>query len=144
MGAPMIIQSAAPKDGKYTTKDVSALIQKAKKEMSKKGLINGDLPGPAQTLESEATKALNDNDMSKAYFAAAQLVATVEAIAINRAFIQAKIARLQSQIKATKPDEAANKQMQEVLGDVMDKYGNGDFQAANRRLNQLASIVAKQ
>jgi hypothetical protein len=144
VGAPMIIQSAAPKDGKYTSKDVSALIQKAKKDMNKKGLLNGDLPGPAQTLESEATKALNDNDMSKAYFAAAQLVATVEAITVNRAFIQAKAARLQAQAKATKPDEATNKQFADILGDVMQKYNDGDFGAANRRLNQLAGILAKQ
>ena len=46
--------------------------------------------GPGAGLESEASKALNENDMSKAYFAAAQLVATVDAIPVNRAFIQAE------------------------------------------------------
>jgi hypothetical protein len=143
VGAPMIIQSAAPKDGKYTNKDVSALISKAKKEMSKKNLINSDLPGPAQTLEGEAGKALNENDMSKAYFAAAQLVATIEAIAINRQFIQAKTARLSAQAKAVKLDEATNKQLADILGDVMQKYNDGDFGAANRRLNQLAGLLAK-
>jgi hypothetical protein len=144
VGAPMIIQSAAPKDGKYTNKDVSALIQKAKSGMSKKGLINTDLPGPAQSLESEAGKALNENDMSKAYFAAAQLVATVDAITINRQFIQAKTARLSAQAKTMKLDEATNKQLADILGDVMQKYNDGDFGAANRRLNQLASMLAKQ
>jgi hypothetical protein len=143
VGQPMIIQSAAPKDGKYTNKDVSALIQKAKKEMGKKSLINSDLPGPAQSLEGEAGKALNDNDMSKAYFAAAQLVATVEAITVNRQFIQAKTARLSAQAKGMKLDEGTNKQLADILGDVMQKYNDGDFGAANRRLNQLAGILAK-
>jgi hypothetical protein len=144
VGAQTIIQAAPVKDGKYTKKDVSALIQKAKKEMTKKGLINSDLPGPAQTLEAEAGKALNDNDTSKAYFAAAQLVGTVEAIAINRQFIQAKTARLSAQAKGTKLDEATNKQLADILGDVMQKYNDGDFGAANRRLNQLASTLAKK
>jgi DNA repair exonuclease SbcCD ATPase subunit len=144
VGAPMIIQSAAPKDGKYTTKDVSALIQKANALMTKKSLINSDLPGPAQTLESEAAKALDDNDMSKAYFAAAQLVATIEAITVNRQFIQAKTARLSAQAKGMKLDEATNKQVADGLGDVMQKYNDGDFGAANRRLNQLAAILAKK
>lgn len=144
VGAPMIIQSAAPKDGKYTTKDVGALIQKAKALMTKKNLIPSDLPGPAQTLESEAAKALDDNDMSKAYFAAAQLVATIEAITVNRQFIQAKTARLSAQAKGMKLDEATNKQIADGLGDVMQKYNDGDFGAANRRLNQLAGILAKK
>jgi hypothetical protein len=140
----MIIQSAAPKDGKYTTKDVGALIQKAKALMTKKNLIPSDLPGPAQTLESEAAKALDDNDMSKAYFAAAQLVATIEAITVNRQFIQAKTARLSAQAKGMKLDDATNKQIADGLGDVMQKYNDGDFGAANRRLNQLAGILAKK
>jgi hypothetical protein len=144
VGAPTIIQTAAPKDGKYGKSDVAALIQKAKREMGKKHLINSDLPGPAQSLESEAGKALNDNDMSKAYFAAAQLVATVEAIAINRQFIQAKTARLSAQAKGMKLDEGTNKQIADGLGDVMQKYNDGDFSAANKRLNALASILAKQ
>ena len=142
-GAPMIIQAAAPKDGKYTKRDVSALIQKAKTAMSKKGLLNGDLPGPSQTLESEASRALDDNDMSKAYFAAAQLVATVDAISINRQFIQAKTARLSAQAKAAKPDEATNKQLADILRDVMQRYNDGDFGAANKRLNDLARLLAK-
>jgi len=137
--APVIIQQAAPKGGNYTNKDVSALIQKAKNAMNKKGVINSDLPGPAQGLESEAGKAMNENDMSKAYFAAAQLVATVDAIQINRAFIQAKTARLSAAIKATKVDEQTNKELATILGDVMNSYNNGDFGAANRRLNNLAS-----
>jgi hypothetical protein len=142
-GAPLIIQQAAPKSGNYTKSDVSALISKAKAAMGKKGIINADLPGPAQTLESEAGKAINENDMSKAYFAAAQLVATVDAIQVNRAFIQAKIARLQAQVKGAKLDEATNKDLSDTLGDVMNSYNNGDFVAANRRLNTLAAKLNK-
>ena len=137
--APVIIQQTAPKGGNYTNRDVSAMIQKAKTAMGKKGLITSDLPGPSQGLEGEASKAMNENDMSKAYFAAAQLVATVDAIQINRAFIQAKTARLSAQVKATKLDEATNKELASILGDVMNSYNNGDFGAANRRLNALAS-----
>jgi hypothetical protein len=144
VGAPMIIQGGTPKDGKYNKSDVAGLISKAKREMNKKNLINSDLPGPAQSLESEAGKALNENDMSKAYFAAAQLLATVEGIAVNRQFIQAKTARLSAQAKGMKLDEAANKQVADGLGDVMQRYNDGDFGAANRRLNQIASILAKQ
>lgn len=143
VGTPTIIQAPPTKDGKYTARDVTALIQKAKRAMSKKGLINSDLPGPAQSLEAEAAKALDASDMSKAYFAAAQLFDTVDQIKIDRHFIQAKTARLSAQAKGMKLDEATNKQLASTLGDVMQKYNDGDFGAANRRLNQLASMLAK-
>jgi len=138
-GTPVIIQQAAPKSGKYTNTDVTALIQKAKAAMGKKGLINSDLPGPAQGLEGEASSSMNEGDMSKAYFAAAQLVATVDAIQVNRAFIQAKMARISAQVKASKQDEATQKELAEILGDVMQKYNDGDFAAANKRLNNLVA-----
>jgi len=138
---PVIIQAPTPKDGNYTKKDVSDLVARAKAAMQHKGLLVGDLPGPAQQLESEAGKAINDNDMSKAYFAAAQLSSTVDSIQVNRAFIQAKIARLQEQIKSSKQDAAATQQLSSVLSDVIQKFGDGDFGAANRRLNQLAAML---
>jgi hypothetical protein len=137
---PMIIQ-APTKGGNYTKKDVSDLVAHAKATMAKKGLLVGDLPGPAQQLESEASKAVNDNDMSKAYFAAAQLSSTVDSIQINRSFIQAKIARLQDQIKSSKQDPSTTQQLSSVLSDVIQKFGDGDFASANKRLNQLAGML---
>lgn len=140
-GAPVIIQQSAPKGGNYTKKDVSDMIGRAKTAMAKKGITTADLAGPAQSLEAEAGRALNDNDMSKAYFAAAQLVASVDATSINRAFIQAKHARLSALVKTSKVDEATNQQLAGILGDVMQKYNDGDFPAANKRLNQLAALL---
>ena len=136
----VIIQQPA-KNGNYAKKDVSDLIARAKAGMAKKGLLVTDLPGPAQGLEAEAGKALNENDMSKAYFAAAQLASTVDSIQINRPFIQAKMARVQSQIRTSKPDEATNQQLSGILSEVIQKFGDGDFSSANRRLNQLVAML---
>ena len=84
---------------------------------------------------------MSDGDWGKAYFAAAQLVAMVDTVKIDRGFIQAKTARLSNQVKASKPDEATNQQLTSVLSDVMQKYNDGNFAAANVRLNQLASLL---
>ena len=140
MTAPMIIQAPA-KGGNYGKKDVADVIGRAHAAMAKKGILTGDLPGPAQSLEAESAKAMNENDFSKAYFAAMQLAGQVEAIQINRAFIQAKTARLQAQIKASTPDAATSAQLDGILRDVMVKYNDGDFSAANKRLNQLAAAL---
>lgn len=140
--APMIIQQAPPKaDGKYGKADVQPLLARARATMQKKGVLVGDLPGPAQNLEGESTRAMADGDWGKAYFAASQLVATVDAVKIDRAFIQAKTARLSTQVKASKVDDATNQQLVGVLSDVMQKYNDGNFAAANQRLNALAALL---
>ncbi|HMG22932.1 MAG TPA: hypothetical protein VK607_16470 [Kofleriaceae bacterium] len=137
---PMIIQTAKT-DGKYGKSDVQPLLARARAAMSKKGVLVADLPGPAQGLEGESTRAMADGDWGKAYFAAAQLVAMVDAVKVDRAFIQAKTGRLSGQVKASKPDEATNQQLTGVLSDVMQKYNDGNFAAANLRLNQLAALL---
>jgi hypothetical protein len=139
---PMIIQQAAPRaDGKYGKADVQPLLARARATMQKKGILLADLPGPSQGLEGESTRAMADGDWGKAYFAASQLVATAEAVKIDRAFIQAKTARLSNQVKATKVDDTTNQQLVGVLSDVMQKYNDGNFASANQRLNQLATLL---
>ena len=142
VAAPVVIQQAPPKaDGKYGKADVQPLLARARAAMSKKGILLGDLPGPAQGLEAESTKAMAEGDWGKAYFAANQLVATVDNIKIDRVFIQAKTTRLSTQVKAGKVDDAMNQQLSSTLADVMQKYNDGNFAAANQRLNQLAGMM---
>lgn len=133
--APVVITKP---DGKYTKKDVTDLVARARAAMNRKGLLAADL-GSNANLEQEASKALNDNDVTTAYFAATHLIAAVDGVQINRAFIQAKYNRLSSQVKSAKLDD--NKQLADILGDVMQKYNDGNFVAANARLNQLAGMM---
>src|SRR4030095_11160373 len=98
--------------------------------------------GPAAGLEAESTKAMADNDWGKAYLAAAQLAATVDAIKIDRGFITAKYGRLNSKVSANKAlDEATRQQLTDGMKEVLQKYGDGDFSSANRKLNALYSVV---
>jgi hypothetical protein len=137
--APVIIQQAPAKGGNYSKKEVSDLIARARSAMAKKGVLNADLPGPAQTLEDTAAHALADNNNDKAYFAASQLVGMVDTITVNRAFIQAKMTRVQAQLKSSKQDDATTQQLSGILKEVIQNFGDGDFNAANKRLNQLVS-----
>ena len=136
----MIIQQvAAPKGGNYTRKDVEPLIGRAKAAMSKKGIITGDL-GAMAALEVDATKAMSDSDWGKAYVAATQLVAYVDQLKIDRAFVSAKHGRLHNRVKSGKLDETTSAALTEGMREVLQKYGDGDFAAANRKLNQLWAL----
>jgi len=140
-GQPMIIQQVAPpKGGTYSRKEVDALVGKAKREMAKKGLMASDL-GAQSNLESEVTKALGESDWTRGFILASQLVQTIDAISVNRAFIGAKVQRLQNRVKSASVDEATQAQLTEGLKDVLQKYGDQDFAAANKKINQLWAAV---
>jgi len=139
-GTPMIIQQIAPpKGGNYTRKDIEQILSKAHTAMNRKGIIVGDL-GAAASLESDATKAINDSDWGKAYVAAAQLAQVVDQIKVDRAFVIAKHGRLHARVKSGKLDEATSQALTEGMKEVLQKYGDGDFAAANKKLNQLWAL----
>jgi hypothetical protein len=137
-GQTIIQQVAPPKGGNYSRKEVDGLMAKAKGAMAKKGLVASDL-GPQASLEGEVTKAMNDEDWGRAGVLANQYAATVDAIQVNRLFIQGKIARLNARIKAGKGDDDA--QLGAAMNEISKYYGDGDFANANRRINQLSANI---
>ncbi|MCW5802396.1 MAG: hypothetical protein KIT31_08415 [Deltaproteobacteria bacterium] len=140
-GSVIVQQVAAPRGENYTRKDIEPLLNRARATIAKKGLLPNDL-GPAANLEGESTKAMADNNWGKAYLAAAQLAATVDAVKIDRNFISAKYTRLNNRVTAGgKLDESTTSQLTEGMKEVLQKYGDGDFAAANRRLNQLWALM---
>ena len=132
------ITTPPPAGHSVTKKDVDDRLKHARDVMYKRGILNGDLPGPAQGLEGEASQAASANDMSKAFALANQLALQVDNIKIDSGFIRAKIARLQAQLKASKVDDATQTQLADTLTGVMNDFGNGKFDLANQRLNSLA------
>ncbi len=140
---PTIIQqvTAPPKDGTYGRKDVEAQIARAHAAMAKKGLVNGDLPGPAQALEGDANKAQSASEWSRAYGYATQLIAFVDAIKLDRPFVMAKYNRLNARVTSVRQDDATTAQLNEGMKDVLQKFGDGDFAGANRKLNALSVLV---
>lgn len=138
---PIIVQQLpAPRGQSYTRKEIEPLLSRARTAMARKGLLALDL-GPAAGLEAEATRAMSDADWGKAYLAATQLAATVEAVKIDRAFITAKYGRLNARASSGKLDDATSAALTEGMRDVLQRYGDGDFAAANKRLNQLWALA---
>ncbi len=136
-GPAVVVQAAAPKGANYTRGEVEPLLSKARANMSKKGLMPSDLPGQAQGLESEATKAMADADWGRAYLAAAQLSGNVDAIKVDRDFVRNKMLRLNARVSSAKLSESANAAMSAGLQEVSDKYTSGDFAGANRKINLM-------
>ncbi len=136
-GTTTIIQQVDPKGAKYSKKDVEPVLKKAREAMSKKGILQSDLPSQAAGLEREATKAMADGDYGPARFAAQQLLATVESQKVDRSFISAKINRLSAAMKGRTLDDAKQKEVDDLFRDATAKYGDGEYAAANKKLNAI-------
>jgi hypothetical protein len=142
LGAPQtIVKTVDIKGSKYTKKDVEPLLGKARRAMSKKGVLSSDLPAQAQGLEREATKAMAEGDYGRARFAADQLVRTVRGIRIDKAFIAAKIGRLNGAIKGKSLSGAKQKSVDSLFREATALYGDAKFSRANRRLNSIYSEI---
>ena len=125
----------------YRKKDVDPLLSRARRHMSKKGILKSDLPAPAQGLEKEATKAMKKGDYASAHFAARQLMATVDSTRIDRAFIQAKIGRLSARMKGGKLSDKTQKKVDKLFKEATKYYGDGKYTKSNKRLNQIYSAI---
>lgn len=141
--ASTVVVQAPPRGGQYTRKEIDPLLARARANMGKRGLLPADLPAHAQGLEREATRALGDNDYGKAYLAASQLVATIDAVKIDRAFVKSKIDRLQRLVGSRRGEisRELNDRLGSGIAAVMKDWGDGDFAQANSKLNQLYSAL---
>lgn len=135
--APLIIKQAS---GTYTRQDIEPVLARAKSSMSRKGLIRSDL-GASAAFETDATKEMAAGNWAKAYVAAAQLAAEVERIKIDRDFIIGKHGRLNQRVKTAKLAPAMSKQLTDGMTEVVQTYGDGNFAAANKKLNQLYALA---
>lgn len=122
---------------KYSKRDVEPVLQKARRKMAEHGILASDLPPPAQALEREATQAMAEGDYGRAKFAADQLYATIGSLRIDRAFIAAKIGRLNGSMKGKTPTS----EVQDLFREATADYGDGRFAAANTRLNKIYGLI---
>jgi hypothetical protein len=134
-GTTTIVQTIDAKGSKYTKNDVAPLLARARAEMNDKGILKGDLPEPVRDLENEATAAMAKGDYGQAHFAAQQLLGNVKAIKIDKAFIAAKIGRLNAAVKG----KALTPAIEQLFREATENVADGKFKDANRRLNKIFS-----
>ena len=138
-----IIQTAPAKGTRYSKRDVEPALKKARRTMSRRGILRSDLPAAVQNLESEATSAMASGDYAQARFAATQLASTVASIKINKSFIQAKIARLNSRMQGQKLDDKKRQTVDDLFRKATSQYGDGKFDRANKQLNRIYTQLGK-
>ena len=139
-----VIQTQPAKGTRFSRRDVDPLLKRARRSMSRRGVLRSDLPAAAQGLESEATKAMAGADYGRARFAATQLITSVEAIKVDKTFIQAKIARLNNRIKKLQLDKSTRQNVDDLFRKATANYGDGKFGKANKQLNRIYTLISSR
>lgn len=140
--SPTIVQAPAAAPGsRYSRRDVEQFLTAARRKMSDKGLLDSDLPAPAKNLEREATSAMSSGDYGRARFAADQLVVTIDSMKVDRAFIVAKINRLNGAMKTARLSTDTHKEVDDLFRDATSDYGDGKFTPANGKLNRIFGML---
>jgi hypothetical protein len=137
--APVAIE--LPKGLKYSSRDVEPIYKKALRIMQDKGVLAADLPPGQAKLVDEVRELMKKADYVRAKYDADALLAAVEDMKIDRAFIFAKMARLNAAIKGRKFDGEKRKDVESLFRDATVDYGDGKFPSANTKINKLFALM---
>ena len=132
--------------GEPATKVSVAKQQKTiRSKMDTKGILGEDLPATVRDLDANAGSAVSSKDYASAAEAFSQLSQAVDSIAINHAFVQAKMARINRQFEEKKVgnsiDDSKQKKIQTLLAEASDSFSDGRYDRANKKINQIYGIL---
>jgi serine/threonine protein kinase len=135
-------QSAPPEPPKVDPlADVRTKRRAVDTKAKQKGLLGADLPRPASSAIDDADAAIAAGDASKAAAAIAEAERAIEAVVIDHAFINAKLARLNRQLEQSKGREEEFRALYTQLKTLVTARKYAD---ANTLLNDMAARLAKK
>ena len=139
-------RSSSNAGGEPATKVSVVKQQKSiKSKMEAKGILSEDLPATVRDLDANAGSAVSSKDYASAAEAFSQLGQAVDSIAINHAFVQAKMARINRQFEDKKVgnsiDDSKQKKIQTLLAEASDSFSDGRYDRANKKINQIYGIM---
>ncbi len=138
VGAAVTVPSEPGRKG--SRKVAERLHKQARAAMRRRGLLPGDLPPEAASLERRYYEFAAAGRWAQAEDAARDFGAAVEAVAIDEAFIQDKMSRLnalRAKKKLTKAQEASVRQL---MSAATRAFADGRHEEANRSLNRIYAL----
>jgi hypothetical protein len=146
--APTVATAGSPKGatGPATADEVTGLETHVHSTMDDRGLLADDLPQAQRKLLAEATNAEARHDYVAARAALAQLDASVRGTKVDKAFVTAKMKRVNLRLQKvqTQLDAAKQATVRDLLAEVNDAFNDGHFDRANHKINQIIATLAMQ
>jgi hypothetical protein len=145
MGGPSrtVVVNASSGGPTASRAQVIRLQSQIKTKMRAKGILEADLPPAAHDYQEAATRSIAGKDWSSAYESLTQVATIVSNIKIDHAFVQAKFRRINKSYEGKMKTlaEKNKKAVLALLDDVSDSFSDGRYDRANRKINQIHSLL---
>jgi len=135
----------APRAGSGSTARERAdqQLARARTTLRARGLTGDDLGAPGIALQNELARAQRAGDWATAEDAARKLVARIDGIELDRAFVSGKSARLTARLRTTNPTEDVRAQVLQLQGEAKAMAEHEDLGIANTTLNRAFALLPR-
>jgi DNA repair exonuclease SbcCD ATPase subunit len=138
-----VVMSGAGAGAPATKATADKARRQARARMEQKSILVEDLPPATRGLWQNANKAFDDKDYGSATEGFGEVDAVVAGIVVNADFVKAKMGRI-NRDAAKRTDEASQKQINTLLAEVSDAMTEGRYDRANRKMNQIVTLLGEK
>jgi len=127
-----------------TVPKVAVIEQKHKDllaDLDGRGILISDLPPEYQPLNANIFAARRQGDSPRAWDLIGQLNKAIARLKVDQRFVEQKMVRLQGARGSAKLSDQQRKEVERLLRDVTAAFSDGHYDAANKGLNRIASIL---
>jgi DNA repair exonuclease SbcCD ATPase subunit len=127
----------------FSRGQVSRLEAGIRTKMKAKGVLDADLPPAARDYRSTGQRAAKNRDWPSAHNAFTRLDTIVSNLKVDHAFVQAKFRRINKSYEGKMKglDDKKKNKVLALLDDVSDSFSDGRYDRANRKINQIHSLL---
>ncbi|MFH1807910.1 MAG: hypothetical protein ABIJ09_04155 [Pseudomonadota bacterium] len=139
--APMVAAPVISSGKVVSKKALDRANKKLSSSMSRKGILVMDLPEAYRNHPRDIRKALNSGDNAMAYELISQQQSVVDGIAIDSAFIQAKMVRVNSLVGGSRLSDEKKAAAADKLKDATSAFSDGKYKQANLLINEIVGLM---
>lgn len=111
----------------------------ARAKMEAKGILMDDLPPTAKSRLEEGNRALGAKEYAEAVIAYEEVQSYVDGISVDQGFLNGKMKRINRAVG--KLDDNKKQKVMPLLLEMGDAFSNGRYDRANKKANQIVSVL---
>ena len=142
LGASRTDDEAAEPGRRVTSSMVESEHRRVRNHMRRRGLLVGDLPPEVAALNRRIYQLSRQGRWNEALDAVESLSDAVSAMAIDEAFIQAKMERLGRARRGKELSSQQGREVEDLLAQATSAFADGKHAEANSRLNRISAILS--
>jgi len=139
---PSAVEPAPPGDDAARRSALASQLRGIRGELGRRGLSLVDLSPEQRAAYQGVSRALGAGELDSVAADLPGLGAELRAVPIDRALVQRKLDRVNARIRAVRARGVDTTQFEALATTALQEFMNQRYEATNRRLNELLSLLA--